>query len=69
MGIACIMIGRDQKCIQKFWPEILKGRDSLEELFVNGRIILKYIFDENHLRVSLCIFVGLVLKYVKQVTL
>jgi hypothetical protein len=43
----------------------------LVKLVVNGRIILKYIFDEKYLRMLLCISIGyrLSIKHVKQVTL
>jgi hypothetical protein len=41
MGGACSTNGRDEKCVQKFWSENLKGRDHLEDLGVDGRIILE----------------------------
>jgi hypothetical protein len=43
MGGACSAHGRDEKCVQKFWFESLKGRDNSEDLVVDGRIILKWI--------------------------
>jgi hypothetical protein len=54
MAKACITIGRDEKLFQNFLRKYLKGRDRLEELVVDGRIIMKQILDEN-LSV-LCIF-------------
>jgi len=35
------MHGRDEKCVQYFNPKKLKGRDQLEDLSVDERIILK----------------------------
>jgi hypothetical protein len=40
VGSACSMHGRDEMH-SKFLSENLKGRDQLENLLVNGRIILK----------------------------
>jgi hypothetical protein len=35
--------GKDEKNIQKFWSENLKGGDHSEELAVGGRIISEWI--------------------------
>jgi hypothetical protein len=53
----------------KLCQEILKGRDSLEKLVVNGWIILKYIFDEKYLSVFLCISIDLVLNMLSKYTI
>jgi hypothetical protein len=34
---------RDEKCIQNFWSENLKGRNHLEHLGINEKIILEWI--------------------------
>jgi hypothetical protein len=43
MGRASSTLEGDKKCIQKLeaWLENLKGRDLLEDLNIDGRIILK----------------------------
>jgi hypothetical protein len=41
MGRTCSKLGRDEKCIQDFWSENLKGSDYLEELCTDERIILE----------------------------
>jgi hypothetical protein len=45
MGRAYSAHGRDEKCIQYdvFWLENLKGRDQLEDLVVDVKIILYWI--------------------------
>jgi len=42
MSRACSMHGRNQKCTQNF-SQILKGREYLEDLDMNGRITLIFI--------------------------
>jgi hypothetical protein len=39
------MNGIDEKCIQNF-VQSLKGRDHLEEIGVDGKIILEWIFGK-----------------------
>jgi hypothetical protein len=41
MGRICSTRGSYEKLIRKFWSENLKGRDHLEDLGVDGRIILE----------------------------
>jgi hypothetical protein len=41
MGKACNMNGRDEKCIQDFCQKNVKVGDLLEDLGIDGRIILK----------------------------
>jgi hypothetical protein len=36
------MHGRDEKCMQNFWLENLKGRDHMEEIGIGGQIILEW---------------------------
>jgi hypothetical protein len=43
MGGACNMHGGDDKCIQHFLLESLKGREHSKYVGINGRIILKWI--------------------------
>jgi hypothetical protein len=38
------MRGRNEKCVV-FWSENLKGRNQLENLGVDGRIMLKWILE------------------------
>jgi hypothetical protein len=40
MGGACSTYGRDEKSVQKIWLENLKGRVHLEDVGVDGNIIL-----------------------------
>jgi len=44
MGRACGTYGRQEKCVQGFGRET-GGRDHLEDLGIDGRIILKRIFE------------------------
>jgi hypothetical protein len=37
---------RDEKCAQIFWLGNLKGKDHLEDLGVDGRILLKWILGK-----------------------
>jgi hypothetical protein len=46
MGGACSTYGRGEKFITTFWSEILKGRNYLEDLGVDGKIILKRILEK-----------------------
>jgi hypothetical protein len=46
MGGACSMNGRNGKFIQNFYWKNLKGRDNLEDVSVDGRIILKWILEK-----------------------
>jgi hypothetical protein len=39
-------MGRDEKFIQNFWSENLKGTDHAEDLAVDGRIILEWILEK-----------------------
>jgi len=43
MGRACSM----QEMYTELWPESLKGRDLLQDLCVDGRIILKWVLKRN----------------------
>jgi hypothetical protein len=38
---ACSTHKRDEKLIQNFWSENLKGRNHIEDIDIDGRIILK----------------------------
>jgi hypothetical protein len=46
MGGACGTYGRQEGCIQSFGGEHLRERDRLEDLAIDGRIILKLIFKK-----------------------
>jgi hypothetical protein len=46
MGWACNKHGRDEKCIQNFGRKNLKGREYLEDLDVNGKVILELILGK-----------------------
>jgi len=41
MGGTCSTHRRDEKGVQYLWSENLKGRDRLENLVVDGKIILE----------------------------
>lgn len=43
MGEACGMSGGKQKYIQGFGADIMYERGNIEDLGVNGRVLLKYI--------------------------
>jgi hypothetical protein len=43
MGGVCTKYGKDEKCIQNFGEKNLKVRDHLEDLGIDGRIILEWI--------------------------
>jgi hypothetical protein len=46
-GVTCSTHGRHEKYIRpRFWLENLYGRDHLEELGVDGKIILEYILGK-----------------------
>jgi len=40
------MHGRDEKCIRNFGQKNLKGRDNMEDLGVDGKIILQWILGK-----------------------
>jgi hypothetical protein len=42
----CSMCGRDEKCIQYFWLEKLKGRDHSEDLGIDGKIVLEWFLGK-----------------------
>jgi hypothetical protein len=44
MGGPCRAYGGEEKCIQEFGGETWVERDHLEEVGVDGRIILRWIF-------------------------
>jgi hypothetical protein len=46
MGAACGTCGREERCIQAFGGGNLRERDHLEDLRLDRRIILKYIFKK-----------------------
>jgi hypothetical protein len=46
MGKACGTYGRGDRCVQGFGGGDLRKRDYLENLGVDGRIILKCIFKK-----------------------
>jgi hypothetical protein len=45
MGRTCGTYGEEEKCIQGFSGETLREGDHLEDLAVDGRIILNCIFE------------------------
>jgi hypothetical protein len=46
VGGACNTHGRDEKWIKKLWSVNLNGRDHLEDLGVDRRIILELTFGK-----------------------
>jgi hypothetical protein len=46
MSKAYRMRGRDEKLRVTLWSENLEGRDCLEDIGVDWRIILKWIFEK-----------------------
>jgi hypothetical protein len=44
MGRECSTYGGEERCIQGFWWGNLRKRDHLEDLGVDGRIVLRWIF-------------------------
>jgi hypothetical protein len=46
MGGACGMCGRQERCIQGFGGGDLKKREHLENLGIDGSMILKWIFKK-----------------------
>jgi hypothetical protein len=43
MNSACSTHGRDEKCVQNFGQKTWKRSDHLEDLGIDGRILLKWI--------------------------
>jgi hypothetical protein len=46
MGRACSVQERDEKCIQNFLSEILMGSDHMEDLGIDGRVMLEWILGK-----------------------
>jgi hypothetical protein len=46
VGGSCSTHGGGQGIYTKFWLENLNGRDNLEELGINGKIIFEWILDK-----------------------
>jgi hypothetical protein len=46
MDRTCNTCGGEERCIQGFGGEELRKRDYLEDLGVEGRVILKWIFEK-----------------------
>jgi hypothetical protein len=40
---ACNTHGKEEKYMQNFWLQNLKGRNNVEELGIDGKIILEWI--------------------------
>jgi len=47
MGGSCVTCGGEGRCIQCFNGEILRGRDNVEDLGVDGTITLKCTFKKS----------------------
>jgi hypothetical protein len=45
MGRICRAHGRDENCT-KFWLESLMGTDHLEDVGIDGRIMIKWILEK-----------------------
>jgi hypothetical protein len=46
MGGMCSTYGRDEKCIQYSGWKNLKGKDCLEDLGIDGKVILEWIIGK-----------------------
>ena len=44
MGVACSMCDGEESCIQGLWWRKQRERDHLEDLNIDGGILLKWIF-------------------------
>jgi hypothetical protein len=46
MGGVCSLRGRDEKCIQYFGLENLKGREHLEDRGINREVIIEWVLGK-----------------------